>query len=80
MKTLVATLPAGDVLVYKYGIRLDKDCLEHVNTQINLSRRLYNDLIAYIRNCVSARSAREFELAGQPAKDVQLTLRKTEMD
>ena len=67
MKTSITPLPTGDVLVYKFGCRLDADCLPTVNEQIMLSRRLYNDLVADMRKAVEAREQRTLDLAGPPA-------------
>lgn len=74
MKTFIPTPPEGKVLVYKYGIRIDKDCLESFDRQIFMARRLYNDVIACIRKCVDARAEREFELAGEQAKGIKLKI------
>ena len=71
MKTSIPVLPAGDVLVYKFGCRVDADCLPVVNEQIALARRMYNDLVAEIRRAVDARSQRSFELAGAPAIEIR---------
>lgn len=71
MKTSIPKLPTCDVLVYKYGCRLDADCLPEVNEQIALARKLYNDLVANMRQAVDARSARELELGGEPALAVK---------
>lgn len=71
MKTSIPNLPTGDVLVYKYGCRLDVDCLPVVNEQISLARKLYNDLVANMRQAVDARSERELELCGEPALAVK---------
>lgn len=70
MKTSIPNLPTGDVLVYKFGCRLDDDCLPVVNHQITLARRMYNDLVAEMRKAVDARATREVELGGQPAQAV----------
>jgi len=71
MKTSIPTLPAGDVLVYKYGCRLDADSLAAVNEQISLARRLYNDLVADMRKAVEARTERVFELGGPSAAAIR---------
>jgi len=39
-----------------------------------MARRLYNEVIACIRKCVDARAEREFELAGQQAKDIKVKI------
>ncbi len=52
-----ANLPPGNIVVYEFGVRLDKDCLSEVMNQIMAARRLYNDLIAEIREVVSAANA-----------------------
>lgn len=71
MKTSIPTLPPGDVLVYKYGCRLDADSLAAVNEQISLARRLYNDLVADMRKAVEARTERVFELGGPSAAAIR---------
>lgn len=50
-------LPQGNVLIYEYGSRLDKDCIQAVGDQIVKSRRLYNDLVATIRGIVTEMKA-----------------------
>jgi hypothetical protein len=59
--------PAGDVLVYEYGARLDPDCLDAAIKQINQARRLYNDLIATIQGIVSAMQSYVVSQAGPEA-------------
>lgn len=71
MHTSIPTLPAGDVLVYKFGVRLDKTSVQHANYQIVLARRLYNDIVAFMRQQVQARSVKEIELAGPEAVEIQ---------
>lgn len=36
-------------IIYEYGIRLDRECLNDMNYQFRLANRLYNDCIAHIR-------------------------------
>lgn len=67
MNVAITEVPATDVLVYKFGCRLDPDCIERVEAQILLARRLYNDLIEDIRKAHALRSSCEMELAGEGA-------------
>lgn len=52
-----ADLPPGHIVVYEFGLRLDKECLSEVTNQIIAARRLYNDLIAEMREAVAAANA-----------------------
>lgn len=62
-----ALLPQGNVLIYEYGARLDKECLPVVNDQIFKARRLYNDLVAAIRTIVHDMKAFVLENSGPDA-------------
>lgn len=66
-----ASLPAGDVRVYEYGARLDRDCLEEAGEQIFKARRLYNAIVASTRAIVAELHAFTMEKAGPEAVDVQ---------
>ncbi len=63
--------PAGDVLIYEYGARVDADCIPAIGEQIYKARRLYNDLVARIRDIVN--EMRDFVLqhAGPDALALQ---------
>lgn len=63
--------PSGDVLIYEYGIRLDKDCLDAANTQINQARRLYNEIVASVRGIASDMRAFVLDKAGAAAQSLQ---------
>jgi len=71
MKITPVLPPTGDVLVYEYGARVDADCIPAVNDQIHKARRLYNDLVARIRDIVN--EMRDFVLqhAGPEALALQ---------
>src|ERR1019366_2456469 len=73
-KIEISPMPRGDVLVYKFGVRIDKDCIAAVSEQIAKARLLYNNLIGYMRQSVAARAAREFELAGDGAKKMKAAI------
>ncbi|WP_018079340.1 hypothetical protein [Thiobacillus denitrificans] len=64
-------LPQGNVLIYEYGARLDKDCIQAVGDQIIKSRRLYNDLVATIRGIVTEMKAFVLEKSGPDAQRCQ---------
>jgi len=66
-----ALLPHGNVLIYEYGARLDKECIPAVNDQIFKARRLYNDLVAAIRAIVNGMKAFVLENAGPEAMRCQ---------
>lgn len=72
-KTVVeAALPVpGDVRVYEYGCRVDKDCREAISDQIFSARRLYNDLVACEREIVEAMRMFVSEKAGSEAQAVE---------
>ncbi|XAH22079.1 hypothetical protein AAFF27_18920 [Xylophilus sp. GW821-FHT01B05] len=71
LNVTLVDLPSADVLVYKFGCRIDATCAELVEKQILLSRRLYNDLIADIRLACDKRFGREMELAGAEGGTLQ---------
>lgn len=70
MKTIIPALPPGDVLVYKFGCRLDKSSEQIASDQIALARRLYNDIIACMRQQVQSRAEKEIELGGDEAASI----------
>lgn len=78
MKISPGKVPAGDVLIYEYGVRLDKECLEAANDQVMKARRLYNDLVACIRDIVGQMN--EFVLQSAPAEARQLQQRIDELN
>jgi len=63
--------PAGDVLIYEYGVRLDQESIEPARRQIEMSRRLYNEIIACIRRIFSEMNAFVIEKAGAEAVFLQ---------
>ena len=64
-------LPQGNVLIFEYGARLDKDCIQAAGDQIIKSRRLYNDLVAAIRDIVTEPKAFVLEKSGPDARRCQ---------
>lgn len=67
----IAPQHPGDVLVYEYGVRLDKECLEPAWNQISRARSLYNDLVGCIRSIVEAMQAFVMERGGEEATALQ---------
>lgn len=63
--------PNGDMLTYEYGLRLDKESIAHVEAQIAMSRRLYNELVAQIRTTTNAQQAFVIEKAGDEALQIK---------
>lgn len=68
--------PLGDTLIYEYGIRLDKHCLEAVGDQIIKARQLYNNLVASIRAIVSDMQSFVLDKAGADANRVQAEIER----
>jgi hypothetical protein len=62
---------SGDTLIYEYGCRLDKEAIPHVGDQIWHSRRLYNTLVARIREIVHEMKEFVLEQSGPEAKACQ---------
>lgn len=66
--TITPALPAqGDVRVYEFGCRLDKESVAAAVDQIFMARRLYNALIACERDIVGEMRAFVIEKAGPEA-------------
>lgn len=63
--------PSGDVLIYEFGVRLDKDCQQAAGDQIFKARRLYNALVASIRDTVTQMRAFVIDRAGPEAQRCQ---------
>lgn len=63
--------PAGDVLVYEFGARLDPESIPAVSEQITLARRMYNDVVAFIRDTVAEAHAVVLAHAGPEAVSLQ---------
>lgn len=53
VKLAAGTVPPGDILVFEYGVRLDKECVPAVFEQIHKSHRLYNKIIEAIREILN---------------------------
>lgn len=51
-------IPPTRVLIYEYGVTLDRECTATVGAQVQRARRLYNDLIAHMRDVVREVDAR----------------------
>jgi len=71
MRIEPAKLPSGDVLIYEYGVRLDRDCLQAVNEQIVKARALYNELVASVRAIIGEMNAFVLDKAGPEAQACQ---------
>lgn len=65
-----ATVPAGDVLVYEYGCRLDKVSAQHADEQIRQARDLYNAMIELMQRVHAEMSAWTLERAGTRAQEL----------
>ena len=63
--------PPGDVLVFEYSCRIDKTSLEHINQQIFLSRKLYNDVIACVSSIYQELQSFVIEKTGAGAQELQ---------
>lgn len=71
MKLTGSIPPSRDVLIYEYGVRLDHDCLMAVGDQIFKARRLYNALVACIREIVNEMRDLVLQHAGPEALAIQ---------
>lgn len=71
MQIDIGKVPDGEILVYEYGVRLDKESQKLAGDQITLARRLYNDLVAAIRDIVNGLQAYVLSQAGSAANDLQ---------
>ncbi|OJW42488.1 MAG: hypothetical protein BGO50_01780 [Rhodanobacter sp. 67-28] len=71
MKITPASLPQGDVRIYEFGARLDKDCLEAANDQFFKAHQLYNELVACMQGTLRDMQAYLLENAGQEAQSAQ---------
>jgi hypothetical protein len=65
--TIPAQMDHG-ITVFEYGVRVDKDCEKAVWQQIQLSRKLYNDIIAAMRRTHEEMSQFVLDRAGADAK------------
>lgn len=65
-----AVSPSGDATVYEYGVRLDKECIESTLEQIHDARRLYNNLVASIREIFNEMNIFILEHGGRAMQDV----------
>lgn len=71
MKIAIGKTQSADVLIYEYGVRLDKECVDAVNAEMVKGRRLYNELIACIRGIVEEIRAFVMKEAGPHAASLQ---------
>lgn len=72
MDSVTPAKPAqADVLVYEYGVRVDKNAVEAINDQIAKARRLYNNVVAVIQGIVTDLQTYVVDLAGDEAKQLQ---------
>jgi hypothetical protein len=72
VKLTPAKMPSGNLLVYEYGIRLDKNSIEPAVNQILLARKLYNDIIAEIRETIELMRLDVMRRAGPAAQALQM--------
>lgn len=63
-------VPHGDIFIYEFGVRLDPDCADAVSEQILKARRLYNELIAAIRQTVDGLQSFVLNRSGSEAEKV----------
>lgn len=57
-------------ITYEYGVRLESDCIQHVDHQINLARRTYNEMMAAIRSVHDAAQSFQMEKAGPEGRAI----------
>lgn len=57
-------------ITYEYGVRLEPDCIQHVDHQINLARRTYNEMIAAMRSVHDAAQSFQMEKAGPEGRAI----------
>lgn len=62
--------PFTDVVIYEYGVLVDKSCVEAAGQQIIKARQLYNNLVALMRDTVQALQAFVLEQAGEEARQL----------
>ena len=60
-------LPSNDVRVYEYGVRLDPESAPLADAQIVMARRLYNEIVAAMRQVHAEMSQWVLERAGEEA-------------
>jgi chemotaxis regulatin CheY-phosphate phosphatase CheZ len=65
-----ATVPAGDVLVYEYGCRLDEASARHADEQIRQARGRYNAMVELMQQVHAEMSAWTLERAGPQAQQL----------
>lgn len=65
---------ASNILIYEYGVRLDKECVKAVADQIHKARVLYNDIIAVMRAIISEQQAFVLDKAGDEAKALNMEI------
>jgi DNA-directed RNA polymerase subunit RPC12/RpoP len=63
-----AHAPDTSVRVYEYGIRLDRESIEHAEQQVHTARRLYNDLVAAMRSIYEEMQEWVLERAGDEGR------------
>jgi len=69
-----AKTPSGDVLIYEFGARLDKECAAEVDKQIKQARGLYNNIVALMRDTMDEMRADLVENAGPVARETQAAI------
>lgn len=74
MKVTIAPQCPPEAVVFEYGVRLDKECLDPAMDQLRKAQRLYNNLIACERLVVDQLRAFVLEKGGEPAAAAQVLL------
>lgn len=74
MEIEIGKIPSADVVIYEYGVRLDKECEQAAGDQIMKARRLYNALVACIRGIVADLQSFVVREAGPEAQALQLQI------
>lgn len=74
MKVTIAPQCPPEAVVFEYGVRLDKECLDPAMDQFRKAQRLYNNLIACERLVVDQLRAFVLEKGGEPAAAAQVLL------
>lgn len=80
MAIKVAPAKQNEVIIFEYGARVDKDCMDAVTNQIMKARRLYNDLVASIRDTIMAMNAEVLARAGDHAQELNARIESLTAD
>lgn len=71
MQIETGRIPDGEILIYEYGVRLDKEAVKSACDQIGKARHLYNDVIAVIREIMECMQEFALSQAGPAAGDLR---------